>query len=230
MGLKQLIITKLLFFTIFPIYAQPDTSFTSEQGIVLSPRLDSDDDFRFKVKGYGLEGGYYFLRNLGSRGMLSIEVRLAYGQTERDYKNLHERSDFFSFDTIQTLLTGTATYKNVSLALPIKYRFRLKKEGRVFLLAGFNPYFNLYNKTKLTYSLAEFNRITRMVISETTGFEEEVMQRVYARDLILLGVGFKKDRLMFDIYYSGGSTFFNHPFLAFHDKLSIVLNGYYRLN
>ena len=228
--LHQLILPFFLLFLIVHVHAQELETSKIEHGMLLSTRMDSDDDFSFKVKGYGVEGGYYFLKNLGRRGMISLDLRIAYGRSERDYVNLVEHNDFFILpDTIQTRLTGTAHYQNVSLALPIKFRYRLSAGGPVFLLVGFNPYFNLISNTSINYDLVEYNTVTKMNISAMTNLEGNIKQRLYSQDIMLAGIGYKKDNWMFDLYFSGGSTYFDHPFIGFMDKLSVVLNAYYKL-
>ena len=230
--MKKLIFSILLLFLILQVNGQQDVSPKIEQGVLFSSRLDSDDDFDFKVNGFGIEGGYYFLKNWGRRGMISIDLRLAYSQSERSYMNLVEHDDFYTifFDTIQTRLTGTIKYKNVSLALPIKYRYRLSADGPVFLLIGFNPYVSLFSNSNLKYDLVEYNTVTKMNVSETKNLEDDVRQCTYSQDLMLAGFGYKKDKLMFDVYFSGGSTRLDHGFLGFMDKLSVVCNAYYRLH
>jgi hypothetical protein len=229
--MKKPVFVALLMFTIFQINAQTKDSRKIEHGILFSPRIDSDDDFTFKIKGFGVEGGYYLLKKVGKRGMISLDFRLAYAQSEREYMNAVNMEDFSFFaDTIITIRTGTVYYKNLSLSIPIKYRYQFSEKIPIFFMVGFNPYFNLSNNTTWKYDEFEYDRIIDMNISENRNQEETLEQNFYSQDIILAGFGYKKDKLMFDIYFSGGSINFDNDFIKGMDKLSIVLNAYYRLN
>lgn len=68
-----------------------------------------------------------------------------------------------------------------------------------------------------------------MVLSEKVG-EEKMRQNIYSRDLLLAGFGYRKENLMFDIYFSGGGESFKGNYFRGWSKLSIVASLYYRLN
>lgn len=215
----------------FQLTAQTNPFKNIENGILFSSRLDSDDDFAFNVKGAGFEAGYYFLKKVGKRGMFSLDVRLAYSQSVRNFMGVIEQSEFRNFrDSIYTTRTGTVDYGNLSLSLPIKYRHLVSEKVPVFFLVGFNPYFNIWNNTTWQFDEYEYNRSTDTNISENLNQEEELVQKFYSRDLILAGFGYKKGWLMCDIYFSGGSTNFDSNFISGFDKLSFVFNIYCQLN
>ncbi|MEZ5059230.1 MAG: hypothetical protein R2879_19515 [Saprospiraceae bacterium] len=229
--MKYLFASTLSLFIAVQIFAQTAESKKIEQGILISSRLDSDDDFAFDVKGSGFETGYYFLKKLGRRGMLSIDARLAYSQSIRNFNGVIDINDFRNFrDSLYTSRTGAVDYENLSLSLPIKYRHLISEKVPVFFLVGFNPYFNLWNNSIWQFDEFENNSISNMIVSENLNQEEELKQKFYSRDLILAGFGYKKNKLMFDIYFSGGSTFFDSNFVSGFDKLSFVFNVYYQLN
>lgn len=229
--MKKAILTTLLMLLIFQINAQNEEPNNIEHGVLLSSRLDSDDDFTFKVKGFGIEGGYYLLKKLGKKGMISLDFRLAFAQSERNYINAVDQDEFFSFnDTVITRRTGMVNYKNLSLSIPIKYRYQFSEKAPFILLIGLNPYFNLSNNTKWEFDEFEYNTSTETNISENRNQEEKLKQSFYSRDFILAGIGYKKSKLMFDIYFSGGTTYFKNDFIKGMDKLSIVLSAHYRLN
>ena len=207
-----------------------ETTTNLEHGLLISSRIDSDDDFSFNIKGFGLEGGYYFLKQLGKKGMISLDVRLAYARSERYYFNILDQRAFFQAgDMVITQRSGTVNYQNISLAIPIKYRYLIKEDAPIFLLLGFSPYFSLSNQSKWRFDEFERNVVSDMIITENRDQEETLKQSLYSHDLILAGLGFKSGNLMWDIYFSGGSTNFDNDFITFMDKLSIVLNVYYRL-
>ncbi|MEM9857466.1 MAG: outer membrane beta-barrel protein [Bacteroidota bacterium] len=229
--MKKITLYIILLLTCHMVLAQSDKSFELEHGLTLGTRLDSDEDFAFQVNGYGFEGGYYFLKKIGKRGMISIDVRLAYAQSERVFKNVIDLNTSFTLaDSILTRRSGQMNYRSLSLALPIRYRYQLSEKVPVFLLVGFNPYFNLSNNTTWFFDEFEYNRNTNMDISANRNQEEKVKHRLYSRDFIMAGVGYKKDRLMVDVYLSRGSAFLDNDFVRGVDKISVVLNAYYRLN
>jgi len=45
----------MILFLVGQLNAQPDESINIEHGLLFSPRIDSDDDFSFNVKGFGIE-------------------------------------------------------------------------------------------------------------------------------------------------------------------------------
>ena len=67
----------MFLFLVGQLNAQSNEPINIEHGVLFSPRIDSDDDFKFNVKGFGIEGGYYFLKKLGKRGMISLDFRLS---------------------------------------------------------------------------------------------------------------------------------------------------------
>jgi len=143
--------------------------------------------------------------------MISLDFRLAYAQSERSYTTIVAIDDLFPvMDTINTQRTGIANYRNLSLSIPIKYRHLLSEKVPIFILLGFNPYFNLLNHTIWKFDEFEYNTNTEMIVSEINNQEETLEQSFFSHDLILAGFGYKKDKLMFDIYFSGGGTNFNN--------------------
>lgn len=217
-----------LLFTTLQLNAQIANLLDLEQGIVLSTRIDGDD---FKLnKGYGVEGGYYFLKKWGKKGTISVDFRSAYAQNETEINR--GISGYFSFqDTVLTLISGVVNYKNLSISIPIKYRFQLSEQIPVFLLAGFNVYFNLFNSSNWKYREIQYDQINKVDLSETNDMEESLQHEFCSKDIIPIGFGYKKNNLMLDVYLSMGDIHFdnNGPPGAIN-RFSIVLNAYYKLN
>lgn len=233
--MKEIIIFLFMLFFVFHNAKGQEEIFTNiEHGVLFSPRLDSDDNLAFDVNGFGIEGGYYFLKKVGKYGSISIDVRLAYARSDRFYKNAGSFDDFALFtafpDSIRTQRTGTVNYRNLSLSIPIKYRYHITEKSPIFLLVGFNPYFNLLDRTKWKFDEVEYDFNKDIVVSEIKNQEENLNQRSFSRDLLLAGFGYTKSNIMFDIYFSGGTTSFDHNYIRGMDKLSLVFNFYYRIN
>lgn len=229
--MKKSTIFLFLLFAIFQVNAQSSIFQNIEQGVLLSTRIDADDDFDFGIKGYGVEGGYYFLKKWGKRNSISIDFRLAYGQSERNYINLLKDLSFNPFrDTVTTTITGTFFYKNLSLAIPIKYRYHFSERFPVYGLVGFSTYLSIYNNSKWRFKETEFDWINQVTVSETAYQEENLQQKFYANDFFMLGFGYKKNKCMIDIYAGFGWVKIDHYFVDFLSKFSIVLNAYYKLN
>lgn len=228
---KKLLLVIFIITSSHQLFSQIKEVSSIDHGILFSPRLDSDDDFKFKIKGFGFEGGYYLSKKIGKRGSISIDFRLAYSQSERNYMNLIKIEDSYTFftDTISTLRATRIDYKNISLALPIKYRHQLFNKIPIFLVIGINPYFSLSSDIINNYDEIEFDNINQENISEIKGLREEINQKFYSLDFLLAGIGYKKNKMMFDIYFSGGNAKFDNEYLRGIDKLSIVFNIYYSL-
>lgn len=228
---QEIIFLFLWIFVVFQMKAQEVDVIKLEHGFTINTSIDSDDDFTFKVKGFGVEGGYYFLKKLGNGGMISVDFRLAYAQSERHYYHSNNIPSISVIrDTITTLRNGIVKYKNISLSIPLKYRYQFSKKVPIHIMVGFNPYFNFLNFSVWKYDEFEYNRVTDMNVSDLRPDEEVLKQKFYSRDLIITGLGYIKDKLMFEIYFSGGTTFFDNEYIKGMDKLSINLNAYYRLD
>ena len=125
---KKLLILVVIFSTITTqINAQElESNSKIEQGILFGSRIDSNDDFTFKIKGFGLETGYYFLKRIGKRSFLSIDLRIAYAQSDRFLDNIIKLSDLFlDLESIRTQRTGLVKYKIISHAFPFKFRYQI---------------------------------------------------------------------------------------------------------
>lgn len=229
MNKRLLLLLNILLTT--TVIAQNEDIKGFETGFLFSSRMDSDDDFKFNIKGYGIEGGYYILKEVGRKGMLSLDMRLAYSSSERNKENVARIGDVLTFPLPQiiTQRTGILDYKNISLSLPIKYRYKFSNQIPIFLMVGFNPYINLVNFSKWRFTEFEYDTVNEEIIGEIKNEEEEIRQKLFSRDLILAGLGYKGERVMFDIYFSGGTIEFDNAFTNGADKLSIVINVYYKL-
>jgi len=200
-----------------------------EHGILLSVRGDNDKDFDLSFKGYGVEGGYYFLKRSGPVGSISLDIRIAYGKSNHTFQNLIMDHFTHLFDTLRTLHSGTLAYRGLSISFPIKYRAHFSNRSPFFFLVGFNPYFSLVSKSTWNYDETVINRYTNEIISERNDQVEPLKQR-YSQDLILAGIGMEKKKLLVDLYFSGGSTNFRDGSVGFINRLSLVLNCHYRLS
>ena len=229
--MKYIISLILLILISDELSAQIDNPNSFEHGLVVCARIDSDDDFNFNIKGFGIEGGYYISKGIGKRGELSIDFRLAYSKSTRSYQNIGQLDEvqYLINDSILTLRNGIVFYNNISLSTPIKYRFHLGKQGFVFLLAGYNPYFSLANNSTWEYDEVEYDRKNDIIVSEIINQEEELVQKFYSSDLFA-GIGFKKDNAMIELYFSAGAINFKNDFINAAEKISLVLNFYYRIN
>jgi len=218
------------FFILSQLIAQNEDP-SIEYGILLSARIDSDDNFKFEHKGFGIESGFFILNSLGEKISMSIDFRLAYSQRDQAYENAISPLQMFnSLDTIRILRSGILNYKSLSLSLPIKFRFKILQDQPFFLLAGINPYLKLWARVDDNYDEIELDRINNIVLSERLGVNDEIKQNFFNKDLILAGFGFQKNKIIADIYFSGGGVDFDDDFFGGFDKFSIVFNLYYRLN
>ena len=229
---KTILILVVIFSTIITqINAQElESNSKIEQGILFGSRIDSDDDFTFKIKGFGFETGYYFFKRIGKRSFLSIDLRIAYAQSERYFDNIIKLSDLFlDLESIRTQRTGLVKYKNFSLAIPIKFRYQISEKTPLLLLIGFNPYFNLANFSNWAFDEIDYDPQNDVIISEVQNQESDLTQSFFSTDLILAGFGFRKNNLMVDLYFSGGNINIDNNFINGMDKLSINLSVHYRL-
>ncbi len=209
--------------------AQTENSNSFEHGLVLCPRLDSDEDLKFKIKGFGLEGGYFFAKRISKRGELSIDFRLVYSSSSRRYERVVNINEFsIGIDSIAFLRTGVVSYRNFSLAMPIKYRFYLGKPGPVFLLAGYSPYFNLVNDSKWRFEEIEYDTENNITLSVKKDQKEELVQKIFSSE-VFAGFGYKKDKLRFEFIFSAGSTNFDNDYINAAGRFSMMLNFYHRL-
>lgn len=229
--MKIFILISFSIITTFTLNAQTEVIKTIEHGVLFSLRADSNNKLKSNFQGSGIEGGYYFLKKVGKRGMLSIEGRLAYAQSKKSFVNVIKQSEFFSFSDTITTRTGIIDYKNFSLAFPIKYRFQFIQKLPLFFVAGINPYFNLKNSTDWNFDEFEFDLGNNIAVSTISNQEETLTQRNFNNSTLIAGFGYKKDKFMLDLYLSAGVIKFdNNDFVSGTNKTSVVLNAYYRLN
>jgi hypothetical protein len=220
----------LCLLTTFQINAQTSGIKPIEHGVLFGVSADSNNKLNSGFQGYGIEGGYYFLKRLSKRGMLSIDIRLAYAQNEKKFVNVIKQDGFFSFTDTVTTRTGIIDYKNLSIAFPIRYRFQLSHKLPLFLLAGINPYFSFKNSTTWNFDEFEYDLGNNIAISSIRNQEESLKQSNFNNSTLSLGFGYKKDKLMFDLYLSAGTVSFDNDFVTGSNKTSIVLNAYYQLH
>ncbi len=217
------------FFIISQLISQNEKAL--EHGVLLSSRIDSDDNFKFDINGFGIESGYFILNHLSERISISLDFRLAYSQRDQKYDNAVSPMQLsYSLDTIRLVRNGEINYKNLSLSIPVKFRFKLSQDNPIFLLAGTNPYINIWTNAEDNYDEIEFDRINNLILSEKIGEKGRIKQKFVSTDLILIGFGYKKNKIMADVYFSAGAVNLNHDFIQGLDKFSIVFNIYYKLN
>jgi hypothetical protein len=175
-----------------------------EFGFLLCGRLDSDDDFKFDIKGLGIEAGVYFLKEISQKSMLSVDLRLAYAKSDRTYFNIIDQNLIFSMSDTIIRRNGKAKYRNLSFSIPIKYRYKISNSIPMILSIGLNGYFNLIDNTNWSYDEFEYDTINRVNISELLDQEESINQKLFNYDF-LIGTGIKSEKLMVEINLSLGS-------------------------
>lgn len=210
--------------------AQSTFSDNIDHGIVLSSRIDSDDNLRFQIKGYGVEVGYYGLKKIGRKSSIGLDLRLVYSQSERSYENVGKIVDpiLISTNPIMNLRSGIVKYSDLSIAIPIKYRYQFFEDIPLYGLLGINPYFSISNNSKWNFTDKLYDRVNDVVLSESEG-EEQFEQRLLSNDILLAGLGYRNGNIMLEVYFSRGNIRINNDFIMGMDKTSFVINMYYRL-
>ena len=226
--MKKILILLALSLLMIKSYSQESNQKKSEFGGLFSTRIDSRHYSDFEVNGFGVEGGVYYLDKFGKKGMLSIEFRLAYAHSNHEYENAIRLYEFRNNE--HTTRTGPVRYRNLALSLPIKYRYQINKKSPWYVLIGFSPNFNLINSSEWTFDEFEYNRTADTFTLMKRDQTENLDQRFYSSDILLLGFGYKFEKMMFDINFSGGAMQFDNEFIMGMGKLSLVFNTYYELD
>ena len=201
-----------------------------EQGVLASIRYDYDNLFDVqKFRGFGIEGGYYFLKKFEKRGILSLDIRLAYAHSEGDTKNSIEYPSSLP-DPLIRKRAGTVVYNNLSIALPIRYRWRFKPSGSVYLMIGYSPIFNIYNHSEWLYNEFEIDTTTDTILSEKSSQKSTLKQRFYTSESSA-GLGFIKNKQTYELSFNSGSmNIDNKNYPSFLWKKSIGFNFYQKLD
>lgn len=226
------VIAFLLLLPVFGLFGQtePKPAFFA-QGISVAARADSGWPSRFPG-GFGLEAGYFLMRHFDSRHSLSADLRIAYAKNKAQYENAGDfinTSIWLEPNPVFSLRTGSVGHQNVALALPLRYRFRLKQNGGLFLMGGFAVNLNLWNRSHWQFDESKLEWNTQTILSEETGLEEFLKARSVSTDNLLLGAGFMKNKFVFDLYFSSGITRFRSDYISGLERLSLVMNVSYRL-
>ena len=221
--MKQAVIVLLLMCQIIQVSAQSEKINKIEHGLIISTKLISNRNF---AEGFGIDLGYFASRKVGNKGIISVDLRFGYAHVNNHYENAGSINDAFS--QITTIRTGIVNYKNISLEIPLKYRWQFKKDGPLYLMIGYNPFFNLHNKTNWNFDEYDYDRTTFISTLKLSNQNEELNQSIYGKEY-LIGFGYKNDKLMLELNIGSRGNFYGHRYINRMSAYSIGLSGYYYL-
>ena len=220
--MNKISLVALLIFFAFNLGAQTDISKKIEHGLSLSTKLDMEN-------GYGLGVGYYFLKPLFKKSLLSIDLNLYSTQFNRDYENVIDINSFISLEPGVITRTGRLEYSEISVQVPLKYRFKFKAQGSFFAYTGLNLNYTIRHSSIWNFVETSTIEETDEIINEISG-QEEVMNSSNLSAGLFIGIGYRKNKLMIEIGIESIRKNVNNAFLFSLDQRLVSLNLYYRIS